>query len=158
MSIHIIVAMTKNRIIGNDGKLIWHIKEDMLLFKELTINNTVIMGRNTWDSIPEKFRPLPNRKNIIISRTLSDAKGATITRNINDAIKVSKNNNDQIFCIGGAQIYKEFLELADYLHISWVKKNYQGNIIFPKINFEKWEEIHTKEFDKFIYKKYKRKK
>lgn len=54
MSIHIIVAMTKNRIIGNDGKLIWHIKEDMLLFKELTINNTVIMGRNTWDSIDRK--------------------------------------------------------------------------------------------------------
>lgn len=154
--IHLIVAMTNCNIIGNDGKLIWQMKEDMKLFKENTIEQTVIMGKNTWGSIPTKFRPLPKRNNIVISRSLSELVGVEVANSIEESLKIAKNHNKEIFCIGGAQIYKEFLEknLVEVLHISWVKKNYDGNIYFPKIDFNNWKEIEKKEFEEFTYKKY----
>ncbi len=157
--IHLIVAMTKDRVIGNNNKLLWQISDDMKLFKELTTNNTVIMGRNTWESIPKKFRPLPNRKNIVVSKTLNRTNGAEIASSIDDAVRMARGNVGQIYCIGGAQIYKEFLEkeLVDILHISFVKKEYDGNVFFPKINFNEWEETETKEFNEFIYKKFEKK-
>jgi dihydrofolate reductase len=154
--IHLIVAMTNCNIIGNDGKLIWQIKEDMKLFKENTIEQTVIMGKNTWESIPTKFRPLPKRNNIVISRSLNELASAEVANSIEESLKIAKKYNKEIFCIGGAQIYKEFLEknLVEVLHISWVQKNYDGNIYFPKIDFNNWKEIEKKEFEEFTYKKY----
>lgn len=157
--INLIVAMTKDNVIGNNGKLIWKIKDDMKLFKEITTNQTVIMGKNTWESIPENFRPLPNRNNIILSKKLGIVNGAEIANSVEEAINLAKKYNKEIFCIGGSQIYKEFLEknLVDKLHISWVKENYEGNILFPKINFDNWNEIETKDFEEFTYKKYVKK-
>lgn len=155
--IHLIAAMTKNNVIGNDAKLIWHLPEDMKLFKQLTTNNTVIMGKTTWLSIPKKYRPLPNRKNIIISKTLQKAEGAEIAKSIEESIEIAKKYSGKIFCIGGAQIYKEFLGLVEYLHISHLKNEFEGNVFFPKINFDEWIEIEKIEFEDFTYKKYKRK-
>lgn len=157
MKINIIVAMTKNGVIGNNGSLPWKIKEDMQLFKEKTIGNTVIMGKNTWESIPTKFRPLPERNNIIVSTTLGEQPGAIVCKSIEDAITEGKKFKKEIYSIGGAGIYFATLPLADVLHISWVKENYPGNILFPKINFEEWKEIESKEYAEFVYKKYERK-
>jgi dihydrofolate reductase len=154
MSINIIVAMTKQRIIGKNGKLPWEIKEDMKLFKEKTMGKTVIMGKTTWLSIPKKFRPLPERANIVLSTTLENEKGIDICRNLKDGLKKGNEKKQEIFCIGGARLYEEMLPFTDILHISWIKKNYDGDTYFPKINFEEWEEIETKEFNDFIYKKY----
>ncbi len=155
--INIIVAMTKGMVVGKDGKLIWHLKEDMKLFKEKTEGNVVIMGRKTWDSIPEKFRPLPNRENIILSRNLVGTKGAIVCNSIEEALTKAKEFDKEIFCIGGATIYGEFLPLAKVLHISWVKKDYEGETKFPEIDFDEWNCVEEKDFEEFTYKKYERK-
>lgn len=157
MSINIIVAMTKNRVIGKDNHLLWNIKEDMKLFKQKTFEQTVIMGKNTWFSIPEKFRPLPHRNNIVVSRSLNTLKGATVCSSVEEAVKKGNEFNKEIFCIGGSMLYESILPLTNILHISWVKENYEGNKYFPEIDFSQWEKIEEKEFEEFIYKKYKRK-
>jgi dihydrofolate reductase len=154
--IHIIVAMTKNRVIGNNGTLLWNLKEDMKLFKELTTNNIVIMGRKTWESIPKKFRPLPNRKNIVVSKSLNRVDGAEVASSTLDAINLARSNAGQIYIIGGSAIYESFLKEADFLHISHVKKEYEGDTYFPEINFDEWRIIEEKEFEEFTYKKYER--
>jgi dihydrofolate reductase len=155
--INIIVAMTKNRVIGKDGKLIWQIKEDMNLFKEKTLGTTVIMGRKTWDSIPEKFRPLKGRENIVLSNSIKKIEGTFVCGSVEEALRIAKNIGKKIFCIGGARVYAEFLPLTEILNISWIKEEHKGNVFFPKINFEEWNEIEKKDFEKFTYKKYIRK-
>ncbi len=157
MKVHSIVAMTKNYVIGNKGTIPWKIKEDMALFKEKTIGQTVIMGKNTWLSLPEKFRPLPNRNNIIVSTTLDEQTGAIICKTIEDAITEAKKFEKEIYCIGGGQIYGAMLPFIEVLDISWIKKEYEGETKFPKINFEEWICVEEKNFEEFNYKKYERK-
>jgi len=157
MQLHIIVAMTNARVIGKNGTLPWHLAEDMKLFKELTTNNTVIMGKNTWNSIPQKFKPLPNRTNIIVSATLPPQNGAIVCKSVSDAINEAKKLNKDAYFIGGAGIYKEALAIANVIHISWVKENYSGDTLFPEINFSEWKEIQSVEKTGFSYKKYERK-
>jgi len=157
MTTQIIAAMTQERVIGLRGKLPWKIPEDMKLFKELTEKNTVIMGKNTWLSIPQKYRPLPNRTNIIISTTLKEEKGAIVCPTIQEALKEAQKTKKEIFCIGGAQLYKEFLQFCNALNISMVKKNYTGDTYFPKFDENEWNIEEEKDFGEFVYKKYKRK-
>ena len=117
MEIHLIWAQDVNRGIGKNGKLPWHISEDLKNFKNLTINSTILMGRKTWDSLP--IKPLPNRRNIVLSHntisnieTYEDYKVCINTLN--------QENLDKAFIIGGASIYKLFFQYADYLHITFV--------------------------------------
>ena len=154
--VSIIVAMTEDRVIGNGGRIPWRITEDMALFKMLTTNNIVIMGRTTWQSLPDRFRPLPDRVNIIVSGTLPDQQGATVCKDVGSALGEAKKHTGQVFCIGGAQLYKAMLPLADVLHISWVKKKYEGDAYFPEVDFSMWDEIESREFEEFTYKKYVR--
>ena len=149
--------MTKKQVIGNNGKLLWNILEDTKLFKALTTGGTVIMGHNTWDSLPAKFRPLPNRENIVVSHKLRLLDGVEVANNIKEAIDMARGNGNQIFCIGGAQVYKEFLPEANILHISWVKKEYAGNVLFPQVNWSEWNCEEEKDYGEFVYKKYIRK-
>ena len=157
MRTHIIVAMTKDRVIGKNGTLPWHIHDDAKLFKDLTSDNTVIMGRNTWLSLPDKYKPLPNRVNIIVSSTLPGQKGAIVCKTIEEAFEVARGYGNDVFCIGGAQLYAAMLPLADALHISWIKGSYDGDTYFPKIDFSLWEEQEAKDFDGFTYRRYARK-
>ena len=129
MEIHLIWAQDRNGGIGQNGKLPWHISEDLKNFKSLTINSTIIMGRKTWDSLP--IKPLPNRKNIILSRKkqLGDFTYSSFEECIE---KIKKQNLTKVFIIGGRSIYKLFFKYADYLHISLVNlKNEQINEFFP---------------------------
>ncbi len=158
MEIGIIVAMAKNRVIGNNGKLPWKIKEDTLLFKGLTMNRTVIMGRKTWLSLPSIFRPLPNRNNIIISKTLGPQPGAVVCKTIDEAIAVAERFNCDAYCIGGAQLYSEMLPMVKILHLSLVKGIYSGDTYFPEINYDEWTLEETAEFEAFTYKRYRRNK
>ena len=153
--IAIIVGMTKNRVIGKNNSLPWHIPEDLKNFKEITINNTIIMGRKTWESIPEKFRPLPNRNNIVISRNLSVA-GIDICPSVEEALEKAKSYQKEIFIIGGTSIYEQFLHLANKMYISYLKKEYSGDTYFPNFNKENWKIIERKDFAEFelvIYQK-----
>ncbi|MGC8479531.1 MAG: dihydrofolate reductase [Candidatus Micrarchaeia archaeon] len=157
MEIGIIVAMTRNRVIGKDGKIPWKIKEDILLFKGLTMNRTVIMGRKTWFSLLSVFRPLPNRNNIIISNTLEPQSGAFVCKSIDEAVAIARRFECDAYCIGGAQLYSQMLPISSILHISLVKGAYEGDTYFPEINYEEWELQETVEFEEFTYKRYKRK-
>ena len=137
MELRIIAAMGKNNVIGNNGKLPWDIAEDLKHFKELTEGYTCIMGRKTYFSIPEKFRPLPNRDNIIISRTvnLSESSVQTFTF-LEDALD-SYRERDKLFIIGGSQIYNLAMPYATHLDLTLVKKEFKGDTYFPKIT-EAW--------------------
>jgi len=152
MEIIIITAMTKKGIIGKDNTLPWKIEEELHKFKRLTEGNTVIMGKNTFDSI--KF-PLIKRHNIIISKSLKSIKGVEICKSINEAIKKAKKYKKNIFIIGGASIYQQTINLADKMYISYIKKDYEGNIFFPKFNKNQWKLEYKKDFNEFEFMVYK---
>jgi dihydrofolate reductase len=156
MAINLIVAMTKDRVIGNEGELPWKILDDMRLFKSITSGAVVIMGKNTWLSIPEQFRPLPDRTNIIVSSTLEKQEGATVCKSVKEALEVAQKSGLEIFCIGGSKLYAEMLPIANIIHISWIKQDYDGDTYFPNIDVSGWNVIETREFPDFIYRKYER--
>lgn len=149
--------MTKDRVIGNNNQLPWRIPEDLKLFKQITEGNTVIMGRKTYESIPEKFRPLPNRNNIVITSQQKSHSVTEFCNSIEQALEKAKEYLKPIFIIGGSSIYKEFLNLADHLHISHIKHPHEGNIFFPEVDWNQWEVVEEKDFPDFTYRKYKRK-
>ena len=157
MAINIIAAMTEDRVIGNKGSIPWKIPEETKLFKELTTGNIVIMGRNTWDSLPPKFRPLPNRTNIVISTKMQEQTDVIVCKTIQEAMRKTHEHSGEVFCIGGAQIYSAMLPMANMLHISTIKKSYTGDTYFPEIKPEEWDLKETREFMDFTYKKYARK-
>ena len=162
MSIKLICAISKNNVIGNENKLPWNISEDLKRFKELTSNNWIVMGRKTFDSIG---RPLPNRKNIVLSENKNlKIDSVEVFNTPEDVIESYKNNSDQkdLFIIGGTYIYELFLEYCEYLFITYVDKEYLGDAFFPKINWDEWkligEEIKfdDKEGVNFNFRDYKR--
>jgi len=157
MTISLITGMTKNRVIGKNNTLPWHIKDDLKLFKELTLNNTVIMGYKTYISLPENFRPLPNRNNIVLSDRPTEIENVYVALSIKEALEKAKEYNKKIFFIGGAMTYKDALPLVDELCISWIKKDYEGDTYFPDFNEDKFEVIEEKEFEEFVFKRYRRK-
>ena len=117
-NISLIVAVTKNMVIGKDNKLAWHLPDDMNYFSNMTKGHSIIMGRKNWESIPEKYRPLPGRKNIVVTRNKEfQDNGATVVNSIEKAIEVSRASEDEeIFIIGGGEIYRLFLPHADKIH------------------------------------------
>jgi len=133
----IIVAISSNRVIGVNNTLPWHISEDLKHFKSLTTGHTIIMGRKTYESIG---RPLPNRRNIVISRnTEASYEGAEVVHSIEDAFSICKNDNE-VFVIGGSNIYEQALSLVDYIYITEIKKSFSGDAFFPEINKQMWIE------------------
>ena len=167
MNISIIVAISKNGVIGRNNKLAWNLPDDMFYFSKMTMGHSIIMGRKNWDSIPNKWRPLQNRKNIIISRNINqNIKNVDITNSIEKAIKIGRENEDEeIFIIGGGEIYKLGFKFVDKLYITEIKNNIEGDTFFPKWNKSEWKEIsrishpsdskHEYDFDYVIYKKNK---
>jgi len=133
MAISIIAAIGKNRELGRDNKLLWHIPEDMKRFKTLTNNSVVIMGRKTYESLPAKFRPLPNRENIIITRDKNyKQERAIICFSMEEAIKKAQEFNKEVFVIGGAQIYNIGIKYADKLYLTLVDvEHLDADAFFP---------------------------
>lgn len=142
MNLKIIVAISENNVIGINNKIPWRIPEDMKRFKELTTGHPVIMGSKTYLSIPEKFRPLPDRKNIILSKKLEPQNGIYIAKNIEEALSFTENEDS--FVIGGSQIYEEFLPRANFLEITKVHETFDGDSFFPEINWNDWKKIYEK--------------
>jgi dihydrofolate reductase len=157
--ITIISGMTKGKVIGKDGKLPWNIAEDLKNFKQLTSGNTVIMGRKTFESIG---KALPNRNNIVISKTMQPIDeieyGINICYDVNEAILKAKKYGKEIFIIGGARIYEEFLAYADRMYLSIIKKDYEGNTYFPNYDENKWEVVEIKEYEEFEFRELRKKK
>ena len=148
--------MTSDRVIGRGNEIPWHIRDDLKLFKQITSGNIVIMGRNTWESIPPASRPLQGRTNIIVSTTLQAQHAAIVCRSVYDALNEAEKHDGMVFCVGGAQLYAEMIEIAETMHISWVKKAYEGDKIFPEIDAKVWEVMTSVDYPEFTYRKYVR--
>ena len=146
MKISIIVAVAENNVIGKDNKLIWHLPSDMKYFKEKTLGHCVITGRKNYESIPEKFRPLPNRTNIVITRQKKySALGAIVVGSFEDAIEKAKQTGDEeIFIIGGAEIFTQSMHLADKLYLTKIHHSFVGDVYFPLISASEWKETDHK--------------
>ena len=143
--ITIIAAIGANNELGKDNDLIWHLPADLKRFKKVTTGHTIIMGRNTFESIG---RPLPNRRSIIITRNTSYKKeGCDVVHSLEDAIKLIKDQ-DNAFIIGGAQIYHEAIEknLVDQLDITEVHQDFNADVYFPSIDKSTWEEVSRVSF------------
>ena len=144
MKVSLIVAVSQNGMIGKDNDLIWHLPKDMKFFKDTTMGHHVIMGRKNFESIPHKFRPLPNRTNIVITRQ-SDykAEDSIVVNSVEESLKVAKSNaENEAFIIGGGQIYKLALEanLIDRIYLTRIHHSFDGDTFFPELNSD-WEEI-----------------
>ena len=137
-TVTLIAAASENNIIGKDNKLIWRLSDDLKHFKELTKGHFVIMGRKTFESMP---KALPNRTNVIITRkTDYKAENAIVVNSLEKALKVAESDN-QPFVIGGGEIYKLSMEIADRIELTRVHTSIEGDTSFPEINLEKWQEV-----------------
>jgi dihydrofolate reductase len=152
----IIAAVAKNRVIGKDNRLLWNIPEDMAHFKALTAGHPVIMGRKTWESLPPRFRPLPGRRNIVISRQADyDAPGAEVADSLEIALKKA-STVALAFVIGGEQIYAQAMTVADRLEITEVDLEPEGDAWFPEIAAEAWEKMAKTDGAGFSFVTYRR--
>lgn len=138
----LIAAVAKNGVIGNANKLPWHLPEDLKHFKELTTGHAVIMGRKTWESLPERFRPLPGRRNIVITRNPAyQAPGATVVHSLAEALKVGAGGTaEKLFVIGGAELYAHALPLAKRLELTEIDAAFEGDAYFPAFDRGEWRE------------------
>ena len=142
MTISIISAIAKNNVIGKDNDLIWHISEDLKRFKKLTSGCSIIMGRKTYESLP--FKPLPNRKNIVISSKKIEFKGSIVVSSPEEALKLCKED-EEVFICGGASIYSYFLDEVDKMYITEVHESFEGDTFFPEIDYTKWKLTESQE-------------
>ncbi|MEK6983683.1 MAG: type 3 dihydrofolate reductase [Nanoarchaeota archaeon] len=149
MIISLIAAMGKNRVIGKDNSLPWRLAEDMKRFKELTSGKPVVMGRKTFESIG---RPLPNRKNIILTRDKNyKTEGCIVVHSADEALKAAEGN-EEVMVIGGAKIYEEFLPRANKMYLTLIDEDFKGDAYFPEYDKNEWKEIHREEHKNQQYK------
>jgi dihydrofolate reductase len=142
--ISIIVAVSEDMGIGKNNELLWHISEDLKRFKKLTLGNSVIMGKKTWESLPN--RPLKERKNIVLTDISGEQiEGSVTAYSIEDAISKCEKEKE-IFIMGGGSVYRQFMPVADRLYISHVHRKTPADVYFPEIDPEVWNVIEKEEF------------
>ncbi|MBB13551.1 MAG: diacylglycerol kinase [Flavobacteriaceae bacterium] len=154
-AITIIAAISENRVLGKDNKLIWHLPEDLKRFKKFTSGHSIIMGRKTFESLP---KALPDRHNIVVTKNKEfSAEGVTVCHSLVEAINAS-GDDLQPFIIGGGQIYHQAIELADKIELTKIFKLFEGDVFFPKIDSKLWyldkEEQHKHSSLKYAYQTY----
>ncbi len=151
MKIISIAAMSENRVIGANGTLPWHLPEDLKRVKKLTMGHTVLMGRKNYDSIPEKFRPLSGRKNVVVTKQSdwSADDGVQIFRKDPDKVieelSAESQEEDILWVFGGGEIYRQTIDLWDELYLTLIHKEYDGDVFFPEFEDrfeESWREDH----------------
>ncbi len=137
--ISIIVAIASNYAIGKDNDLLWHISDDLKRFKKITSGKTVVMGKNTFYSLP--FRPLPNRRNIILTDIAGEQiEGCEMAYSIEQAIDLMDADSEN-FIMGGGSIYRQFMDIADKLYITRVHQDFDADTFFPSIDESEWKLI-----------------
>jgi dihydrofolate reductase len=143
MNISIIVAVGSNNAIGKNNTLIWHLPADMKFFKEKTTGHCIITGRKNYESIPDKFRPLSNRTNIVITRQEDyKAPGAIVTVSLEAAMEKARQTGDaEIFIIGGGDIFRQSLHLADTIYLTRIEEAFDADVFFPELDLKQWKEV-----------------
>lgn len=141
MDLRLIYARAANGTIGRGNAMPWHLPEDLAHFKQLTLGGTVVMGRKTWDSLPPRFRPLPGRANIVVTRQADwSADGALRAASLEDALGIAQAHGDVAWIIGGAQIYAQALPLADGVEVTEIQQDFDGDAFAPVLGPE-WHEV-----------------
>lgn len=151
--INIIAAMTKDGVIGKGNALPWNIPDELKNFRKLTQGHPVIMGSRTFESIG---RPLPNRHNIVLGPPDLQIENVDVCHSVQQALVMAQADTKDIFVIGGAYTYAQFLPIADYLYLSYIKHNYEGDVFFPEVTWSDWEvaeHIDYPDFEFFVYKR-----
>ena len=139
--ISLIVAMDQNRVIGNNNKLPWHLPADLQYFKKVTMGHPIVMGRKTFESIG---RVLPGRENVIVTRNQEfKAEGCVVLHDIAQIKMFADNHDEEVFVIGGAEIFKEILPFTDRLYITEIHETFEGDTFFPVIDENEWDEISS---------------
>jgi dihydrofolate reductase len=151
----ILVAMTEDRVIGREGRIPWHLPEELRLFRELTVGHTVLMGRRTFESIG---RPLPERRNIVLSHTMEPTPGVIVCSSLQKGLAEGAAYGRKIFIIGGRRVFEEALPIADAMRISWIPEKYSGDVYFPEYSPRQWEEIREYDYPGFRHVYYRRRK
>lgn len=158
--ISIIVAIAQNGVIGNRNALLWHISEDMRFFRRTTLGHPVIMGRKTFESLG--CRPLPKRDNIILTRGDAAYEGVGTAHSLEEAFAAA-DSSEEIFVIGGAQIYAEAMPYADRLYITRIEHDFQGDTRFPEFDKSQWRLVSSERHDRgetfeypFVFELYER--
>jgi dihydrofolate reductase len=137
----LVVAYARNGVIGRDGGLPWHLPTDMRHFREVTGDGTVLMGRKTYMSIPEKFRPLPGRRNVVLSASGASAPGAEVFSGLESALVAAPD----AFVIGGGTVYEEILPLADAVWATEIDADVEGDTFFPPLHAADWVAVSSSE-------------
>ena len=163
MIISLIAALTKNRVIGKNNDLPWRLPDDMKYFMQTTKGHAVIMGRKNYDSLPDKFKPLANRMNIVVTRQKDfNAPGCTVVHSLEKAVELAKAaNENEVFNIGGAELFTLGLAKADRLYLTEIQTELAGDTYFPELNKSEWTETsrthhaaddrHAYAFDFVVY-------
>jgi dihydrofolate reductase len=139
MKLHLIYARARNGVIGKDNQMPWHLPEDLAHFKRVTLGQPVIMGRKTWDSLPARFRPLPGRLNIVVTRQADwQAEGALRAHSIEDAMRMCGNAPDA-WIMGGAEIYRQAEPLASTAVVTEIDADFEGDAFAPVLG-TRWQE------------------
>lgn len=143
MTVSIVVAISENHVIGKDNKLLWYLPNDLKHFKEITSGHTVIMGRKTYESVG---KPLPNRRNIIITRQNITIEGCEVVNSIEAALALC-TNEAEVFIVGGAEIYRQSMHLTDRIYLTIVHKEFDGDSYFPQIEPAEWKETAREDYE-----------
>jgi dihydrofolate reductase len=137
MIVTAVVAISENHVIGKDNQLLWYLPNDLKHFKDITTGHTVIMGRKTFDSVG---KPLPKRRNIIITRQAIAIAGCEVVNSVEAALALCAGE-EEVFVVGGAEIYKLALPLTNRIYLTVVHKQFEGDSFFPEINKQEWKEV-----------------
>lgn len=156
MSVTIVAAVARNGVIGVDGGLPWRLPEDMRRFKELTLGHVLVMGRRTYESIG---RPLPGRTTVVVTRSPdweAGAEGVLRAGDVEEALTLAAELDDEVFVVGGAQVYAAALPLADRLELTEVEAEPAGDTFFPAVEWSRWREVRRAPGDGVAYVTYER--
>lgn len=155
--IALIAAIDQQNCIGKNGTLPWHIPEDLAHFKKLTEGKTILMGRKTWESLPEKYRPLPNRTNIVITRKNNYALATGVLRYDSVDAGLAAHENEDVMVIGGGEIFTQTIDHADTLYMTYVNQTVIAcTAFFPPIDLTLWRETERDDHDGFSFVTYKK--
>jgi dihydrofolate reductase len=137
-----VVAIAENHAIGKDNQLLWHLPNDLKHFKTITSGHTVIMGRKTFDSVG---KPLPKRRNIIVTRQDIAINGCEVVNSVEAALALCEGE-EEVFIVGGAEIYKQSLHLVNRIYLTMVHQSFDADSFFPEINADEWKETAHEDF------------
>ncbi|PSH02148.1 MAG: dihydrofolate reductase [Nanohaloarchaea archaeon QH_8_44_6] len=153
----IIAAVAENDVIGKDGDIPWHYSEDMKHFKQKTTGHSVIMGRKTYFSLPEDFRPLPDRKNIVLSRSEPELpESVELANSLDEAWEKAEEHSSKAFVIGGAGVYEQTMQEADRMILTEVHEEYDGDTFFPEWSKDSWKEIKRDDREELSFVEYRK--